>query len=94
MDTRVRDPVEQWLAAGGRYHRKTRKQISSPAEVPPCWPKRIEVKNPVHRDVFLFGVYTGTRRGEIMPLRWEDVDPDVGCFGWRRPRPACRLNCR
>ena len=33
-----------------------------------------------HRDVFLFGVYTGMCRGEIMPLRWEDVDLDVGLF--------------
>ena len=29
----LRNPVEQWLAAGGRYHRKTRKRIPSPAEV-------------------------------------------------------------
>ena len=26
----LRNPVEQWLAAGGRYHRKTWKRISSP----------------------------------------------------------------
>ena len=78
----LRNPVEQWLAAGGRYHRKTRKRISSPAEVLPCWRKGIEaqVRNPVRRDVFLFGVYTGMRRGEIMPLRWEDVDLDKGLF--------------
>ena len=78
----LRNPVEQWLAAGGRYHRKTRKRISSPAEVLPCWRKGIEaqVKTPVRRDVFLFGVYTGMRRGEIMALRWEDVDLDKGLF--------------
>ena len=78
----LRNPVEQWLAAGGRYHRKTRKRISSPAEVLPCWRKGIEaqVRNRVRRDVFLFGVYTGMRRGEIMALRWEDVDLDKGLF--------------
>ena len=78
----LRNPVEQWLAAGGRYHRKTRKRISSPAEVLPCWRKGIEVAvgNPVHRDVFLFGLYTGMRRGEIMALRWEEVDLDKGLF--------------
>ncbi len=78
----LRNPVEQWLAAGGRYHRKARKRISSPAEVLPCWRKGMEavVPNPVHRDVFLFGVYTGMRRGEIMPLRWEDVDLEAGLF--------------
>ena len=78
----LRNPVEQWLAAGGRYHRKTRKRISSPAEVLPCWRTGIDVavRNPVHRDVLLFGLYTGMRRGEIMPLRWEDVDLDAGLF--------------
>ena len=78
----LRNPVEQWLAGGGRYHRKTRRRISSPAEVLPCWRMGIEaaVRNPVHRDVLLFGLYTGMRRGEIMPLRWEDVDLGAGLF--------------
>ena len=78
----LRNPVEQWLAGGGRYHRKTRKRISSPAEVLPCWRKGIEaaVGNPVHRDVFLFGLYTGMRRGEILPLRWDRVDLGKGLF--------------
>jgi len=78
----LHNPVEQWLAAGGRYHRKRRKRISSPAEVLPCWRKGLEaeVNNAVHRDVFLFGLYTGMRRGEIQPLRWEDVDLDAGLF--------------
>ena len=34
--------------------------------------------NPVQRDVFLFGLYMGMRRGEILPLRWERVDLDKG----------------
>ena len=78
----LRNPVEQWLAAGGRYHRKRRKRISSPAEVLPCWRKGLEaeVGNAVHRDVFLFGLYTGMRLGEVVPLRWEDVDLDAGLF--------------
>ena len=78
----LRNPVEQWLAAGGRYHRKTRKRISSPAEVLPCWRRGMEavVKNPVHLDVLLFGLYTGMRRGEVMALRWEDVDLGKGLF--------------
>ncbi len=78
----LRNPVEQWLAAGGRYHRKTRKRISSPAEVLPCWRRGMEaaVPNPVRRDVFLFGLYTGMRRGEIMALCWEDVDLEAGLF--------------
>ena len=78
----LRNPVEQWLAAGGRYHRKTRRRTSSPAEVLPCWRKGLEaeVGNAVHRDVFLFGLYTGMRLGEVVPLWWEDVDLDAGLF--------------
>ena len=78
----LHSPVEQWLAAGGRYHRKTRRRISSPAEVLPCWRRGMEaaVRNPVQLDVFLFGLYTGMRRGEILALRWEEVDLDKGLF--------------
>ncbi len=78
----LRNPVEQWLAGGGRYHRKRRKRISSPAEVLPRWRKGIEatVENPVHRDAILFGLYTGMRRGEILGLQWERVDMDRGLF--------------
>ncbi len=78
----LRNPVEQWLAAGGRYHRKRRKRISSPAEVLPCWRRGMEtaVKNPVHFDALLFGLYTGMRRGEVTALRWEDVDLERGLF--------------
>ncbi len=38
------------------------------------------VRNPMHLDVLLFGLYTGMRRGEIMPFRWERVDLDTGLF--------------
>ena len=78
----LRNLVEQWLAGGGRYHRKTRRRISSPAEVLPCWRAGIEaaVQNPVSRDLLLFGLYTGMRRGEIMPLQWERVELGAELF--------------
>ena len=78
----LRSPVEQWLAAGGRYHRKMRRRKSSPAEVLPSWRAGMAavVMNPVHRDLLLFGLYTGMSRGEIMPLRWQRVDLDAGLF--------------
>ncbi|MDE0035829.1 MAG: tyrosine-type recombinase/integrase [Deltaproteobacteria bacterium] len=78
----LHNPVEQWLAAGGRYHRKTRKRISSPAEVLPCWRMGIEVAvgNAVHQDLLLFGLYTGMRRGEILALQWGWLDLDKGLF--------------
>ncbi len=39
-------------------------------------------KNPVHLDVLVFGLYTGMRRGEIVPLRtnpqrWCDMNPTL-----------------
>ena len=78
----LRNPVELWLAGGGRYHPVRRKRISSPGEVLPRWRAGIEaaVRNPVHRDVFLFGLYTGMRRTEIFTLRWERVDLEAGLF--------------
>ncbi len=78
----LRNPVEQWLAGGGRYHRKRRRRISSPAEVLPCWRAGIEaeVVLPLTRDIFWFGLYTGMRRGEILPLRWERVDMAARLF--------------
>ena len=38
------------------------------------------MRNPVHLELLLFGLYTGMRRGETMPLRWEDVDLEKGLF--------------
>ena len=78
----LRNPVEQWLAGGGRYHPHRRRKISSPAEVLPRWREGIDkvVRNPVHRDLMLFGIYTGMRRGEIVSLRWERVDLGAELF--------------
>ena len=78
----LRNPVELWLAGGGRYHPKRRKRISSPAKVLPKWRAGIDavVRNPVHRDVFLFGLYTGMRRSEIF-------HPALGA-GRHRGRPV------
>ena len=38
------------------------------------------MRNPVHRDLFLFGLYTGMRLGEIMTLRWDEADLKAGLF--------------
>ena len=76
----LRNPVELWLAAGGRFNRMWRRRISSPAEVLPRWRTGVEAVElePAIRDIFLIGLYTGMRRGEVVSLRWERVDLERG----------------
>ena len=75
----LRNPVNLWLAGGGKFRRKTRRKISTPAEVLPCWRAGIEaeVLNPAIRDV---GLYTGMRREEVLTLRWKRVDMETLTF--------------
>ena len=65
----LRDPVDLWLAGGGKFHRKTRRKISTPAEVLPCWRAGIEaeVLNPTIRDALWFGLYTGMPARKCLP---------------------------
>lgn len=72
----LRNPVDLWLAGGGKFHRKVRRKISTPAEVLPCWRAGIEaeVNNPAIRDALWFGLYTGMRRDEVLTLRRQQVD--------------------
>ena len=78
----LRNPVDLWLAGGGKFHHKLRRKISAPAEVLPCWRAGIEaeVLNPAIRDALWFGLYTGMRREEVLTLRWERVDMDKLTF--------------
>ena len=71
----LRNPVEQWLAGGGRYHRVVRRRISAPSEVLPRWRRGIEseVIVPATRDIFWCGLYTGLRVSEVFGLRWDRV---------------------
>ena len=72
----LRNPVDLWIAGGGKFHRKTRRKISTPPEVLPCWRAGIEaeVNYSAIRDAMWFGLYTGMRREEVLTLRWERVD--------------------
>ena len=92
----LRNPVDLWLAAGGKFHRKLRRKISTPAEVLPCWRAGIEAEasNPVMRDALWFGLYTGMRLREVLTLRWESVDMRRSPSGSRRPRRASRWSFR
>ncbi|MDE2882763.1 MAG: tyrosine-type recombinase/integrase [Acidobacteriota bacterium] len=71
----LRNPVELWLAGGGRYHRLVRRRISAPSEVLPRWRRGIEAEVivPATRDIFWCGLYTGLRVSEVFGLRWDRV---------------------
>ena len=62
----LRNPVDLWLAGGGKFHPKARRKISAPSEVLPCWRAGIEaeVNNPAIHDALWFGLYTGMRRDD------------------------------
>ena len=72
----LRNPVDLWLASGGRFNPVVRRRISSPSEVLPCWRRGIKaaVSDPVIRDIFWIGMYSGMRLGEILTLHWDNVD--------------------
>ena len=72
----LRNPVDLWIAAGGRFHEKKRRKISSPAEVLPLWRAGIQavVVSEASRDAFWIGFVTGMRLNEVLALRWERVD--------------------
>ena len=72
----LRNPVDLWLAAGGKYHPHKRRRISSPSEVLPRWCHGIESvrMSEDFRDIFWVGLYTGMLLGEIKSLRWERID--------------------
>ena len=71
----LRNPVDQWLAGGGRYHRIVRRRISAPSEVLPRWRRGIEAEVivPATRDIFWCGFYTGLRVSEVFGLSWARV---------------------
>ena len=78
----MRNPVDLWLAGGGKFHCKAWRKISAPSEVLPCWRKGLEaeVNNPAIRDALWFGLYNGMRRAEVLMLRWENIDMDALVF--------------
>ena len=84
----LHNPVSLWLAEGGRFHSKPRREISTPSEVLPRWRAGIEseVDNAVIRDALWFAMYTGLLREEVLTLNWERVDLEARTFKVRHTR--------
>ena len=84
----LHNPVSLWLAGGGRFHAKLRREISTPAEVLPRWRAGIEaeVDNAVIRDALYFALFTGLLREEVLTLNWEHVDLATRTFRVRHAR--------
>ena len=84
----LHNPVSLWLAEGGGFHAKPRREISTPAEVLPRWRVGIEaeVDNAVIRDALWFAMYTGLLREEVLTLNWEHVDSAARSFRVRHAR--------
>ena len=84
----LHNPVSLWLAGGGRFHSKPRRQISSPSEVLPRWRAGIEaeVDNAVIRDALYFTMFTGLLREEALTLNWDYIDSAARTFRVRHAR--------
>ena len=84
----LHNPVSDWLAEGGRYHSKPRREISAPSEILPRWRAGIgsEVDNAVIRDTLSFALYTGLLREEVLTLNWQHVDREARTFRVRHAR--------
>ena len=66
--------MELWQAGGGRFKKKGRRKINSPADILPKWHKGFEaIRNKVIRDALYVGLYTGMRLREVLWLKWSDI---------------------
>ena len=73
-DETLRNPVEIWQAGGGRFNKKPRRKIDTPADILPKWQKGFEaVQNDAICDAICVGLYTGMRLREVLWLKWSDI---------------------
>ena len=62
------------LTQARAWHRERRRQTVVQAHELPAWWKAVMVEPEYARDFLLTALFTGMRRGELMRLRWENVD--------------------
>jgi len=62
------------LTQARAWHREQRRQTLVTAQDLPQWWKAVMAEPDYSRDFLLMALFTGMRRGELMALRWENVD--------------------
>ena len=67
------NPVLILSQARGWYREKRRQTLVSALDLPMWW-KAVMAEPEYSRDFLLMALFTGMRRGELMRLRWENVD--------------------
>lgn len=56
------------------WHRETRRRTLIAAHDLPRWWKAVQAEGSTSRDFLTLALFTGMRRGELMKLRWENID--------------------
>lgn len=67
------NPVQILSQARAWYKEHRRQTVVTALELPEWW-KAVMAEPEYSRDFLLAALFTGMRRGELMTLRWEDVD--------------------
>ncbi len=70
------NPV-QILTQARAWHREQRRQTVVTAQDLPMWWKAVMAEPDYSRDFLLMALFTGMRRGELMKLRWENVNLEI-----------------
>jgi integrase len=67
----------------GLFAEQARDRFLQPDELPKFF-EAVEAETPLFRDFFLLALFVGARRGNVMAMRWEEINLDSAI--WRMPR--------
>ncbi|MER8545969.1 integrase family protein [Mesorhizobium sp. M1169] len=68
------------------YPEPPRTAVIPYAQLPEWWAGVHSIKNPIRRDLYIWFLFTGTRREESASLRWSQVDLDAGTVHFPRTK--------
>ncbi|MER8941261.1 integrase family protein [Mesorhizobium sp. M0915] len=68
------------------YPEHARTAVIPYAQLPDWWAGVHSIKNPIRRDLYIWFLFTGTRREESSSLRWSQVDLDAGTVHFPRTK--------